>query len=680
MDSRTTRLTILGTIMGAMLVLLIARLWWLQLTRWSEYTARAVGNRTQVAYKAAPRGLIRDQHGRVLAENRDVWGIRVIPAALPGDDAALEGTAQFLTSVLCTDEAPVALPEVRDALLEARRTKAVEAAPLGSIGQDLSFDQVAAIEERRIEHPGLIVVTTTRRHYPYGGLAAHAVGYTKPVDTRQYERIKEFQYPPDPADATNADPVGRGSDPIYAPDSVIGAEGVEEAAELWRPEMPEAAPLPVLPGRRGRTVYEVDATGALQRLIAERRSRRGAEVHVTLDARVQHVAEQALREAIGGRADGMGAAVVLDVNTGDVVVLASEPSVDLNDWVGGLSAAQWERIQQDRGLPLLNKALRAYPPGSVFKVVSVCAAMETTGARPTSSAHCKGRITVGRRHETFRCWAAARGGHGTVNLVQAIARSCNIFFYDCVMRFNLHGTDIARYARRFGLGETTGLGLRGEAAGQVPDPEFDRPWRLGNSLNYVIGQDRLTTTPLQMAVVCAAIANGGTLVTPRIIRRIAWPGYLRGQAPEQIPPEARALEAKKETVEVVRRGMRTAVSGEHGTAGGLRALGISAAGKTGSAQYHPRHATHAWFIGFAPYDNPRYALCVFVGGGGTGAEVAVPIAARIFRALFDLHEPDDPAFALPPPMDPATAASKRRERIAAARAWAAAQPPASEGE
>lgn len=676
MDGRTARITILGSLMGVLLILLVARLWWLQLTRWSEYTARAVGNRTQVAYKAAPRGLVRDRHGRVLAENRDVWSIRVIPAALPSDDAALESEAQFLTSVLHTDETPLALPEVREALREARRTKAVEPAPLGGIGQDLDFDQVASIEEHRIEHPGLTVATTTRRHYPYGALAAHALGYTKPVDARRYESIKGLEFPPDPADVTNVEAPGRGCDPLYAPDSVIGAEGVEEAGELWQPEAPSGAPLPVLPGRRGRTVYEVDATGALQRLIAERPPLRGAEVHLTLDARVQHVAEQALKEAVGGRSDGMGAAVVLDVNTGEVLALVSEPSVDLNDWVGGLTTGQWERIQQDKGLPLLNKALRAYPPGSVFKVVSVCAAMGTTGVRPTSSAHCKGRITVGRRHETFRCWAADRGGHGTVNLVQAIARSCNIFFYDCVMRFNLDATDIARYARRFGLGETTGLGLRGEAAGRVPDPEFDRPWRLGNSLNYVIGQDRLTTTPLQMAVVCAAIANGGTVVQPGIIKRIVWPAYLRGRAPDQLSRTTRPLDVESQTVEVVRRGMRMAVTGDRGTAGGLRELGISAAGKTGSAQHHPRHPTHAWFIGFAPYDNPRYALCVFVGGGGTGGEVAVPIAGRIFRALFGLYDPDDPTFAVPAPMDPATAGAKRRERIAAARAWAAAQAPA----
>lgn len=675
MPRPSTRIGILGALTVAALAILVARLWWLQLTRWSEHAAKALGNRTAIACTPAPRGWIYDRTGRILlARNREVWSAAVIPGQLPEDEAVMEKEVQFLASVLSTEESPMSLPEVREALMAAGEGSAAEPELLGDLGDDLSFDQVAAIEERRLEFPGLVVVTSTRRHYPYGALAAHAIGYTRPVSPEQLDRVGEYQYPPDAEDPTAAEVAPTTPDRIYAPDSIIGAEGAEEALELWDLEAAQSAPLPVLPGRRGRAIHEVDAAGIPQRLIAQRDPVPGALVHLTLDAQVQYVAEQALKEAVSRRPDGMGAAVVMDVRNGHVIVLASEPCLDPNDWVGGLTQEQWEDANEAGGLPFLNKALRAYPPGSIFKVVSTCAALETTNVRPTSTAYCTGKITVGRRYDTYRCWAADRGGHGRVDLYEAIAKSCNIFFYDCVLRFKLKPRDIASYARRFGLGETTGLGLRGEVAGRVPDPDSpDRSWRTGHSLQFVIGQDQLTVTPLQMSVACAAIANRGQLVTPKLVKRIRWPRYMHRKDTVNDLPDTRRFRVKPETIEIVRCGMRRAVVGERGTAAGLSGLGVSAAGKTGSAQLGGDEPTHAWVIAFAPYDDPQYAICVFVARGGTGGKVAVPIAARILRALFGKHDPDDPQFALPEPMGPKQVAHRRRQRIAAAKARADAR-------
>lgn len=422
------------------------------------------------------------------------------------------------------------------------------------------------------------------------------------------------------------------------------------------------------------TVYEVDSANTPQRLIAERQPAPGGSVYLTINALAQQVAEKSLRQALKGRSDGMGAVVVLDATDGDVVVLASEPCLDPNDWVGGFSSAQWKQALKAPGLPLLDKAIAgAYPPGSIFKAISACAALETTKLKTSDTAYCTGRIYVGRRREPFKCWYADKGGHGRVDFYSAIAKSCNIFFYDCVRRFGLDPDVIADYARRFGLGRTTGLGLAGEVAGQVPSPKYSinesgEPWRIGNSLNLVIGQDRLTVTPLQMTVMTAAVGNGGKLLTPNLVQRVRWPRWMQRPESVDLGGRAKTLDVRPETLAEVRRGMRLAVTDEHGTAKALRALPVTAAGKTGTAQHVPGKPTHAWFIAFAPYEKPRYAICVFVAGGGTGGEVAAPVARKVLLSLFGAPDPNDPVFKMARPMDPVTIARARHARIAAARA------------
>lgn len=681
--------------MGLLLAVLLARLWWLQLTNWYQYSSRALDNRTTVVYKPAPRGLIYDRRGEyILAENCDVWSLHAVPGELPRDEQELERIVQFLAGVLSTEDAPTSTAEVRHALADARLAKAVEPVPLGTLGQDLTFDQVASIEEHRIELPGIVVVTTTRRHYPYGRLAAQAVGYARQISREQLDRLSGYQQPPDPDDPTASELEATATDPVYRPDSIIGAEGAEALLEL---DTNGDRTLPILPGRAGRTIYEVDANGNPQRLIATREPEIGAQVYLTIDARAQAVAERQLRKALQGHPERMGAAVVLDTRNGDVIVLASEPCLDPNDWVFGLTGDQWKQALEDPGLPLLNKALAGtYPPGSIFKVVSVCAALETTNVKPTSTAVCTGAIHVGRKRRPFVCWMADRGGHGPVDLVSAIAKSCNIWFYNCVLKFGLDPNDIALYAHRFGLGSPTGLGLKGELSGDVPEPRYgERPWTQGNSLNYVIGQE-LTVTPAQMARVCAAVANGGKLPRPHLVRRIRWPARMN------LPPTkpAGVLEKVKleheNTLQIVRLGMRRAVTMEHGTAkllNDLSQLGgkinnpgpsvfgeplgrpLLVGGKTGTAQHDRRKENHSWCIAFAPYDarpdEPQYAVCVFVAQAGSGSGTAVPIAREVLRALFGLYEADDPDFAVPRPMDPAEVAAQRKQRVAQAKAWAA---------
>jgi penicillin-binding protein 2 len=675
MPNHSARLAAFGSLVAVAFLVITARLWWIQLTHWSEYYEKAVGNRTEVVPRAAPRGLLYDRKGRVLAENRDVWGLAVVPGKLPAEEVDRERIVGFLASALSSPQDPVSTADVRAALKQVGTSGAAESVPLGELGQDLSFDQVARIEEHQLELPGVVVAAGTRRHYPYGALGGQVLGYARAISQQQFAEMKGLVYPADPHDPTASGTVTAAADTVYGPDGVVGFAGAEALCELDRSGQ---TPVPMLAGRRGRTVYEVDSTNTPQRLIAERAPVPGAGVYLTLDALAQQVAEKALREALRGRSEGMGAAVVMDARNGDVLVLATEPCLDPNDWVSGFSGAQWRRALKQPGLPLLDKAIAgAYPPGSVFKVISACAALETTKLTTRDTAFCTGKIYVGRRREPFRCWYADKGGHGVVDFQSAIAKSCNIFFYQTVLRFGLDPDVIADYARRFGLGRTTGLGLAGEVAGIVPAPKFSinetgEPWRVGNSLNLVIGQDRLTVTPLQMCAVVAAVANGGRLPTPSLVQRVRWPGWMQRPDTVALGGLSRAVNVRPETLAEVRRGMRLAVTDEHGTAKALRSLPVSSAGKTGSAQHVPGQTTHAWFIAFAPYDEPRYAVCVFVAGGGTGGEVAAPIAKRVLQALVGGYDPADPIFKMARPLDPVTVAQQRRARVAAAEAAEAA--------
>jgi len=670
MHASNIRIRALGFVILAALFVLLARLWWLQLTNWSDYTRDAWRNRTKVVYQSAPRGLIYDRRGEhILAANRDVWGLCVVPADLPEDEPTLEKEVAFLASTLTTEDEAVSTRDVREELQLARGAKAVDPVPLQELGQDLTFDQVAAIEERLLELPGIAVATTTRRYYPYGKLAAHTIGYARSITAGTLREYEDYTYPPDPRDPTRGEAGASAPEPMYRPDSIVGEKGVEAMCEM---DEEGDVIVPVLPGRRGRTVHEIDATLMPQRLLARREPAMGASVYVTLDARVQYVAERALRAALAGYPERTGAVVVMDTGNGDVIALASEPCVNPNDWALGFPQAMWRQMEDTPGHLQLNKATSPYPPGSIFKAVSMCAILETTNVSENTTVECQGAIHVGAEHRRFKCWTT----HGQVALISAIARSCNIWFYNTVLKFGLDPNDISTYAHRFGLGEPTGVGIGDEKGGVVPEPKYSEGgWRTGHSLHYVIGQE-LTVTPLQMCVVCAAIANNGRLLTPNLIRRIRWPSHVRRPDISNKTGKSRKLRVDQRTLGLVRLGMRRAITMEHGTASGLKDLQVAGAGKTGTAQDPPLE-DHSWFIGFAPYEpkagERQYAVCAFVARGETGSKTAVPIAKEVLRALFGLHEADDPAFKLPPPLTPEQVARRHQARVAAAERWAKSQ-------
>ncbi len=624
------RIKILGGFAAALLLMLVARLWVLQLTQWPGYARQAVGNKTAIVRHSAPRGLIFDREGRVLAENRPVYSVCVVGSDLPPKSADLEKMLPRLAGYM-----GVSTAALRTAITECKKRNVLEAVPLPKIGDDVPFSAMAQIEEHRLELPGIVIHDNFARYYPCGTLAGHALGYARPVTALQYEKVKDLDYPQPEQDA--ADPRPRLPDPVYARDSVYGQQGVEALCELDRSSDP---PLPMLQGYRGRDEYEVDATGRELRVVESRSAAQGASVYLSLDARLQKVAEDALASAAGD--SRTAAAVMLDVHTGEVLVLASYPSIDPNKWVHGFSSEEWASLNNDPRRPMMNKAVAGgYPPGSIFKMISSCAALETTRATTATSFTCTGAIHEGRAHQRFGCWKPQ--GHGTVDFLGGLAESCDVFFYELCLEDGLTSDAIADYARRFGLGESTKLGLAGEIDGVVPDQRWKldarhEPWRLGDTLHMVIGQGDVVVSPLQMAVVTAAVANGGTLVHPHLVKKVAWPQSWGVQPTLTDAAPARKVAVKAETLEIVRRAMRQAVIGRGGTAAALARLGIPAAGKTGSAETVPGKPPHAWFCCFAPYDDPQYAVTVFVSEGGHGGTVAAPVAGKILAAAFNLNE------------------------------------------
>lgn len=623
------RILVLQVFFGCLLTLFIGRLWQLQISRGPEFVQEAAANRTQTVRTEAPRGLIFDRNGKILAENRRTWLLGVDPTKFPKKKKAANRCILRLSSLLGDDAT-----KVRRAVKQALASSIAQQVPLPGMDDPIDLATVAKVQEAHYDLPGIVVLERSERYYPRGSLAAHVLGYARPITARQYEADRDITVPPTPGEDDVASLV---PDKLYGPQSISGQTGIEAACDLDRSGK---EPIPLLMGLPGRTVLDVDVRGQPVRVIAGRDPKPGASVYLTLDVPAQKAAESALEDEIAQGHGIAGAVVAVNVNNGQVLVMCSKPGFDPNAWVSGLSPAQWRRITNDPRTPLMNRAIGgAYPPGSTFKIISSVAAFQSIGLKTTTTFTCTGSITVGWKHTRYRCWKP--GGHGVVDYWRAVAESCDVYFYNLVWKLHLSPDAIAYWAREFGLGRPTGICLPGEAEGLVPDPTWRRlvlreSWRLGDSLNMVIGQGYVAATPLQMAMATAAIANGGKLYKPELVRKVVWPAWMH-RLPTLTPPDlVHRVPAAPATFDKVRRAMRLAVTSKHGTAQVVGNMAVTVAAKTGSAQQRPGRPTHAWFVCFAPYEHPKYAISVFVDSGGHGGSTAGPIARKVLTALFRL--------------------------------------------
>ncbi len=475
---------------------------------------------------------------------------------------------------------------------------------------DIDFGQMAKLSERDLGLPGARVTIGGVRQYPYGALAAHILGYVGSADT-------------DPEDAKNFD--------YYQPD-VEGKTNVEQAMDHW------------LRGEPGVRYIKRSPKGVIEGELGVTPPVPGHDVYLTIDARIQTIAENAMRVV------GRGAAVVVDPKTGDVLAMASVPSFDPNTFIPSITTEDWKKLIDDDTNPLTNRAILSYAPGSTFKTITALAGL--VAGKGGNQYTCTGGVTYGNRY--MHCWIGQKGGaHGTLDLEGGIKNSCNSYFFQLG---NAAGVDtIDRIAAALGIGQRTGVPLSNEAAGVLPGKEWlavhypkDR-WSDGHTANMSIGQGYVQCSPLQMAMVAATFANGGTCYYPRMIDRIVDQkgqdvvdpdtGKLAAPGP-RVRVQLSDLGLKPEQVEKVRHGMWRVVNDAGGTAPHARLKQYEIAGKTGTAQFWRNGIkdNHTWFISFAPYKQPKYAVCVFIQGAQGGGVTAGPLAAKIIDEAMALDD------------------------------------------
>jgi len=581
------RIRIAAAFVGACCLGLVVRLWYLQIVQGAALLEASETNRSRVIRWVAPRGLIEDATGRTLASNRYRIVVWAVPSQLLGKKQA--AVRRRLARLLGTTEAQI------ESTIREKRIGDFE--PV-RVAENVDLATATRVEEQGLNLPGVSVGPEPVRDYPDGPLLGHVLGYMGEIRAEELRQKRALG---------------------YRPGDYCGELGIEHAYEAD------------LRGRDGGQRIEVDALGRMRRELESFAPVPGSRLTLTIRHDLQKIAyDELMRWAARGKP---GAAVAMDPRDGAVLALVSTPSFDPNLFVSGIRRADWQRLHGDRRMPLINRAVgSATAPGSTFKVVTAAAGLDTGCCGPWTTEVCRGVIYL--RRWPKRCHR--RSGHGTVDLVEAIAKSCDVYFYRLGQR--LGPERLAAYARRFGLGRRTGIDLsRVESAGTVPDPAYKRarwgqPWVGGDTVDYAIGQSMLGCTPLQMCRLTAAIANGGALLRPQLVRTVTAhrvDGTTRVARTLQRIEDGR-LGLRPEHLAVIARGME-AVMRPGGTASGSAIPGVRVAGKTGTAQRHQggRLVNDAWFIAYAPAESPRIAVCVTVQAAGHGGEVAAPIARKV---------------------------------------------------
>jgi penicillin-binding protein 2 len=591
---------------------LLVRLWHLQITQGDLYLQKSQDNFVKDVEIPALRGRIKDRRGRVLVDNRPAYNVYVTPRFFtPGAMKRLgevlkleDGAAEAMWQKV---QAPRGLARFRGVL----------------VMEDVPRDVMALLETSRQELPGVAVEAVPHRHYPYGALAAHALGFLNEI---------------------SADELAQHGAEGYRAGQAIGRAGIERQWE------------PFLRGRGGAMQVVVDAKGQRKsdeeaRELLEGLSRQepvpGDDLVLSLDLDLQQVLDRALDRTQAG------AAVVVDVETGRILALGSRPGYDPNVLSGHLSRTEDQRLANDPRRPRIDKVLREnYFPGSTFKIVPALAALADGMVDPSEKITCGGGYRFGKR--MFHCMEV----HGRVDLYDAIVRSCNSYFYRLGEKIGMDR--MAHAAKELGLGEPSGLGLNGEVSGFVPTTEFYKHTREGfhpgSTLNMAIGQGSVKVTLLQLAMAYAAVANGGRLMVPQITERMETAAT--GQAIERFPPRVRQqLPLRPEHLALIRRALAGVVGDPEGTAYATRLYDLEVAGKTGTAQVRKikqrgrDHIVvdgewdptkdHAWFVGFAPAHRPRIVAAAIVEHGGLGAKAAAPIVMHVLRGYFDKVAPEE---------------------------------------
>jgi penicillin-binding protein 2 len=604
-DNLGTKALVLCLVILTAMALLVARLVWLQILQNKYYKGRSVENSTRVIFLRAPRGIIYDRHGNLLATNKQSLSMTVIPRQIEEVDDLAERLARVLDTsqtrayrhqTLDTDafgnqveDRPVSsVDEIRLRLLRAKESDSVMPVV---IERDVDLATVGRFYEQKMWLPGVDILPDISRNYPHGELTAHILGYTGEIPQDWLERTPERRM-----------------------GDIVGKDGVERIFDTQ------------IRGIDGEQRVRVNASGhslsaETSQPVVTKEPKAGQPLVLSIDVDLQKAAYEAL-------GDRKGAVVACDPQTGEVLALVSRPSFDPNVFTKKITPAIWKRLNAPDH-PLYNRALSGFPPGSIWKALTLLAALDSKAVKPDTRLHVSGGISLGGFF--FGDWT---GKSGIMDLVQCLAWSRDSAFYQ--MALKMKPEQIKLWANKFGAGRPTGIELPHEKKGLVPDSEWKEKnlhekWYPGNTLHMSIGQTFLEVTPVQGARIYAGLGMKGQVPNLHLAMKIA---------DRQIPvPAKEKVTVKPEYMEVVSKGLKAVVAG--GTGGATRLANIEVAGKTGSAEAPPAGSkTHAWFCCYAPADKPRIAICAFVEHGGHGGSTAAPIAKVVLEKFFSVAPPE----------------------------------------
>jgi len=558
--------------------ILVISLWYLQMIKGEEFKERAVENCIRSLVEDAPRGRIYDRQEELLVTNRPAVVVSIIPAEV--DD--LEKLSERLSRIISIS------PEEISQIVKNYRENPFK--PV-KILDDCKTNKIIEIEERKDELKGVVLEVKPRRNYLYHDFAAHSLGYVGEIDKEELQRF---------------------GNPKFQGGDIIGKAGLEKYYD------------DILRGEKGGKEVEVDVLGQEIATLLYQKPVPGKDLVLTIDKDLQLYGENLF---FGKK----GSIIVSDPNSGEILALVNRPSFNPNIFANGISSSNWQRLSSDADYPLTNRSVQGvYPPGSIFKVVTAIAALEEGVTDRKRKIYCSGSLELAG--QVFTCWKET--GHGSLSIVDAIAHSCNIYFYTLgkdlgIERFN-------KYMQKLGLGEKTGIDLPAEAMGIIPsaqwkEREVKEIWFPGDTINLSIGQGYLLLTPLRVHNLITTIATEGEIYNLHLVKKII---SVDGKTVKEIKPEIyEKVDFSPDTFQIIKEGLRQTILKGTGWRANIKELAV--AGKTGTAQ-NPQGETHAWFIGFAPYENPEVCITVFIENGGEGGEAAAPIARAMLEKYFNI--------------------------------------------
>ncbi|MFH1753384.1 MAG: penicillin-binding protein 2 [Candidatus Omnitrophota bacterium] len=567
------RIKILGVLIYIPFFLLAVGLFYLQIINGANYERLATRNRIRLVPIESPRGRIFDRNGVLLVNNRISFDVSIITQELKNKDEVLEKLAMRLN-------------QPKESLEEALKKNFITPFQPVKIAFDIGKIKAITIEEERLDLPGVIIETSPYRHYIYKETGSHIFGYLGLINSRELEKLKSYGY-------TTNDYVGR--------------SGVEKYYDSY------------LKGTDGGMQIEVDNRGHQVGILGIREPIKGKDLYLSIDIRLQEFIENVFKGA-------RGVACVMDPRSGEILSLVSTPAFDPNIFLAEGSSRRISSLFASEDYPLLNRAIQCgYPPGSVFKIVTSSAGLEKN-ISPERTLYCSGLYFLGGN--IFRCWKEK--GHGALAVRDALKHSCNVFFYQ--LGRMVGAEEIANYAVKYGFSHPTGIDLPGEYSGLVPNRMWKllnkrESWYEGETLNYAIGQGYLLVTPMQIVRMVSSVANGGYLVRPFLVKKI--------EDVDISQTKRSSVNISKETLDIVKEGLVKVVNDPDGTGRRAYVEGAKVAGKTGTAQTS-QPKTHAWFSGFAPADEAKVVLVVFLEYGGKGGLGASQTAREIFVELQNL--------------------------------------------